>query len=422
MYSNFVLMNQNSLIENPDAVVLFIDMNSFFASCEQQVNYWLRNRPVGVCVYTGKYGCIIAPSIEAKLKGVKTGMRLDEAIKICPDLVPLETNPNRYREYHVKIIQILKKYSDDVIPKSIDEAIVNLTSYKLIYKNPTLLAHTIKREIKEQVGEWLHCSIGIAPNALLAKLASNLKKPDGLVIIDQYNIDNILAKLQLTDLPGINKGMASRLKKARIMTPLEIRYSTPEKLRLACKSIVGVYWYKRLNFAEVDIMSHPYKSMQSMRQISAELRKNPKNIQQLFITLCMTLERRMMSQKVLSCTVGMHVQYKSGYYYKDHFYTERGIQDGMEIYNTLNKRINKSKKDVINSNVRSLGVQVSHFIPQEAVQLHLFENRLRKDTLRKVVYDIKNKFGTTVIQKAAELSETHILKDAIGFGSVKDLI
>ncbi|MDH5366439.1 MAG: DNA polymerase IV [Cyclobacteriaceae bacterium] len=415
-------MNQNSLIENPDAVVLFIDMNSFFASCEQQVNYWLRNRPVGVCVYTGKYGCIIAPSVEAKLKGVKTGMRLDEAIKICPDLVPLETNPNRYREYHVKIIQILKKYSDDVIPKSIDEAIVNLTSYKLIYKNPTLLAYTIKREIKEQVGEWLRCSIGIAPNALLAKLASNLKKPDGLVVIDQYNIDNILAKLQLTDLPGINKGIACRLKKSGIMTPLEIRYSTPEKLRLACKSIVGVYWYKRLNFAEVDIMSHPYKSMQSMRQISAELRKNPENIQQLFITLCMTLERRMMLQKVLSCTVSIYVKYESGYYYKDHFYIERGIQDGMEIYNKLNKRINKSKKDIINSKVKSLGVQVSQFIPQEAVQLHLFENTLRKDTLRKVVYDIKNKYGTTIIQKAAELSKTHILKDAIGFGSVKDLI
>ena len=414
-------MNQNSLIENPDALVLFIDMNSFFASCEQQVNYWLRNRPVGVCVYTGKYGCIIAPSVEAKRKGVKTGMRLDEAIKICPELVPLETNPTRYREYHVKIIQILKKYSDDVIPKSIDEAIVNLTAYKLIYKNPTLLAHTIKREIKEQVGDWLRCSIGIAPNALLAKLASNLKKPDGLVVIDQYNIDDVLSKLQLTDLPGINKGIACRLQKSGIMTPLEIRHSTPEKLRLACNSIVGVYWYKRLNFAEVDIMSNPYKSMQSMRQISAELRKNPKNIQQLFITLCMTLERRLVAQKVLSCTIGVHVQYESGYFYKDQVYTDRGLQDGMEIYKALSGRMDKRKKNIINTNVRSLGVHVSHFIPQEAVQLHLFENTLRKDTLRKVVYDIKDKFGSTIIQKAAELSETYILKDAIGFGSVKDL-
>src|SRR4051812_25170707 len=101
-------------------------MDSFFARCEQQVNYWLRKRPVGVCVYTGKFGCVISPSTEAKSRGVKTGMRLNEAVKICPELVPLETNPARYREFHIKIIQVLKKYSQDIVPKSIDEAIVNL--------------------------------------------------------------------------------------------------------------------------------------------------------------------------------------------------------------------------------------------------------------------------------------------------------
>ncbi|MFN5704885.1 MAG: DNA polymerase IV, partial [bacterium] len=84
-------------------------MNSFFASCEQQVNYYLRGRPVGVCVYTGKYGCVIAPSVEAKRAGVKTGMRLNDAIQVCPDLVPIETNPARYREFHVKIMNVLRK-------------------------------------------------------------------------------------------------------------------------------------------------------------------------------------------------------------------------------------------------------------------------------------------------------------------------
>ncbi len=75
-------------------------MNSFFASCEQQVNFWLRGRPVGVYVYTGEHGCVIAPSIEAKAKGIQLGMRFSEAIKICPDLVPLETHAQRYREFH----------------------------------------------------------------------------------------------------------------------------------------------------------------------------------------------------------------------------------------------------------------------------------------------------------------------------------
>src|SRR5690606_6274634 len=97
-------------------------------------------------------------------------------MKICPDLVPLETNPNRYRDFRVKIMSVLKKYCNEVIPKSIDEAIVDISTYRNIYKDPLALARQIKNEIHKEVGEWLRCSIGIAPNAFLAKLASDLQK------------------------------------------------------------------------------------------------------------------------------------------------------------------------------------------------------------------------------------------------------
>ena len=140
-------MNANSLHTKTEARVLFIDMNSFFASCEQQTNYWLRGRPVAVCVYTGKYGCVIAPSVEAKKHGIKLGMRLNDAIKICPELVPLETNPEKYRTFHARIMSILKRYSDDVLPKSIDEAIVDLTSYKNIHPDVVKVAKEIKKNI-----------------------------------------------------------------------------------------------------------------------------------------------------------------------------------------------------------------------------------------------------------------------------------
>ena len=204
-------MNQNTLNTKTEARVLFIDMNSFFASCEQQTNYWLRGRPIAVCVYTGKYGCVIAPSIEAKKRGIKLGLRLNEAMKICPDLVPLETNPDKYRTYHLRIMNILKRYSDDVIPRSIDEAVVDLSSYKNIYPDVVEVAKKIKKDIFEEVGDYLKCSIGIAPNAFLAKLASDIEKPDGLTVINPENIDAVLKKLELTDFPGISTGMKNRL-------------------------------------------------------------------------------------------------------------------------------------------------------------------------------------------------------------------
>jgi DNA polymerase-4 len=420
-------MNNNSLEPREDARVLFIDMNSFFASCEQQVNYWLRNRPVGVCVYTGKFGCIISPSIEAKKKGVKTGMRLNDAMAICPDLVPLETHPARYREFHVKIIEILKKYSQEVIPKSIDEAVVNLRGYEKILGSPEEVARHIKHDIR-QVGDWLKCSIGIAPNAFLAKLASDLQKPDGLVTITPGNIDDVLKKLSLIDLPGIGKRMAMRLEQFGIRTPLQLRHTDPAKLREACNGIVGYYWHCRLNFMEVDMTDHEYKSMQAMRQISYENRQTDGYLEELFHSLCMTLEKRMVKQGVFCRDISFHSKYEEGQGYSDHLKLEKPMQDGTAIKKALQDRMRHYSKvnhceAVINKQLTMMSVSVSSFVNAELVQYDLFEegSTVKKDKLRKVMYDIKDKFGSDKIVKAVELRESTVLKDVIGFGSVKDL-
>ncbi len=418
--------NHNRFNADTSSLVMFVDMNSFFARCEQQANYYLRGRPVGVCVYTGKYGCVIAPSVEAKKMGVKTGMRLNDAMKLCPDLVPIETHPARYREFHVKIIAVLKKYCNEVIPRSIDEAVMDLTSYRKIYKDPISLAKQIKNDIKNEVGEWLTCSIGIAPNAFLAKLATDLQKPDGLVTIMPDNIDEVLSKLQLTDLPGISKGMAGRLERGNIYTPLQLRHAAPELLKRICKSIVGLHWHYRLNFAEVDLMTRDYKSMQAMRQISKEQRAHVENLSDILLTLCMTLERRMMHNNVFAKDFFMTFKYEDGYRWEDKVIHQRPIQDGIELYEIVKSRMKKFQEThkcepLINTNITSMGVGVTDFIPDEMIQYNMFENNIKKDKLRKVVYNLKDKYGSSKIMKAVELRENDIMKDVIGFGSVKDL-
>lgn len=419
-------MNQNHLQEQLEPRVLFVDMNSFFATCEQQVNYYLRRRPVGVCVYTGKYGCIIAASVEAKRRGVKTGMRLNDAIQICPDLVPVETNPSRYREYHVKIMNVLRKYAEDVIPKSIDEAIVNLSKYKLMYRDPMQVALRIKADIKSEVGDWLTCSIGIAPNTFLAKLASNLQKPDGLSIITPNNIDEVLSKLKLQDLPGIAKNHARRLEQAGIQTPLKMRHTSPQILREIFKSVEGYYWHYRLNFRELDINSHAYKSMQAQRQISKEQRSSVESIEQVFQTLCMRLEQRMVKHAVYTRTIGFSVRYGEHGRWDDFFSIGQPIQDGIVLMNLIKERVHQFEtknrtKPVFNTEIRSIGITITNFLKKEEVHPNLFEDTIRKDTLRKTVYEIKNKYGDVKLLRATELSESVIMKDVIGFGSVKDL-
>lgn len=405
---------------------MFVDMNSYFASCEQQVNFWLRGRPVGVCVYTGKYGCIISPSVEAKKKGVKTGMRLHEAIQLCPDLVPLETHPVRYREFHVKFINVLKKYSDDVVPKSIDEAIVNFKAYGLVYNDLVEVAFKIKQDIKKEVGDWLRCSIGIAPNVFLAKLGSDIKKPDGITVITSENIDSVLEKLKLEDLPGIAEGIGNRLRNAGILTPVALRKADPDSVRKACNSITGLYWHHRLNFSEVDMVSHVYRTMQAMRQISPDQRKSIQGLHDLLYSLCMKLESRLMKQKVFSKQIHFYTQYTTGKQWKQNIHLSGPVQDGNEIYRQIENRITIFEKNnksdcVINNELVAVGVTVSDFIAEGFVQFSLFDDSLRKTQLRKTVYNIKKKYGSESIIKADQLTDETILKDVIGFGSVKDI-
>lgn len=423
-------MNQNTLNTKTEARVLFIDMNSFFASCEQQTNYWLRGRPIAVCVYTGKYGCVIAPSIEAKKRGIKLGLRLNEAMKICPDLVPLETNPDKYRTYHLRIMNILKRYSDDVIPRSIDEAVVDLSSYKNIYPDVVEVAKKIKKDIIEEVGDYLKCSIGIAPNAFLAKLASNIEKPDGLTVINPENIDSVLKKLELTDFPGISTGMKNRLNNAGIYTPLDLRYSTPEKLKAACKSIIGLHWYYRLHFQEVDMRStEEYKNMSAMRHVSKEQRKNIQSLRDVFSMLCLTLEKRLMSKQLFCKHVSFFTRYEDGTSYDDRFSTNQPLQDGMELFHILEERQkifqvkNNLTEPIINQNCVSIGVVVGNFIDEtEAIQFDIFDNsNIKNNKLRKTVYNIKNKYGNKIIKRTSEINDEDTAEDVIGFGNIKDV-
>lgn len=417
----------SKLAPHKEPRILFVDMNSFFASCEQQVNFHLRNRPVGVCVYPSKFGCIIAPSIEAKRFGVKTGMRLNDAMILCPQLVPLETNPERYRQFHVKIMAVLRKYSNDVFPKSIDEAIVDLTHYSLVHKDVLSVARDIKRDIANEVGDWLKCSIGVAPNYFLAKLASDIQKPDGLTIINSENIDTVLSKLKLTDLPGIANGTEVRLNKGGITTPLQMRYASPENLKAILRSVTGFYWHCRLNFIEVDVNNeHDYKTMQAMRHLSKEQRQSIDGINDIFLTLCLTLEKRMVQRHFFCHHIGFSIKYANGERWDDFIKMQTAMQDGLEIFEALTNRMTefttKTKTNsLINSGIMSISVFVSQFIKSNLVAYNLFEDHTKKDKLRETVYQLKERFGKEKIQRAVELKDEGTYKDVIGFGSVKDL-
>src|SRR3990167_7281918 len=186
---------------NPkSSTIMHMDLNSCFATIEQQANPHLRGKPLAVAAYTSPAGCIVAPSVEAKRYGIKTGMRVKDGKMLCPSLLVVSPDPWKYRNVHLSLRGIISDYTNDFHPKSIDEFVLNLEGYPALGKGMKNVAKEIKQRIKKEVGEWITVSVGIAPNRYLAKLAAGLKKPDGLEEIRKGNFERIYKELELTDL------------------------------------------------------------------------------------------------------------------------------------------------------------------------------------------------------------------------------
>jgi DNA polymerase-4 len=419
----------NAMVAKPDAVVMYVDMNSFFASCEQHNDPALRGKPVAVSAGNKYYATIIAPSIEAKRFGVKTGMKLYEARLLCPQLIAVDTHAVLYREAHIAIMNVLRHYclDNEVIPKSIDEAAMNLTSYRMVYPDMKALAGRIKEDMINAVGEVVTCSIGIAPNTFLAKLATDFQKPNGLVEINKENLDEHLAQLTLTDLPGIGSRNERRLKLIGINTPLQMRYASQSLLRKAFGGIAGYYWHSRLNFGEVDLHnSGDYRSMSATRMVSSEQRESYQRLDALLISLCTKLEQRLVSNEAFCKQISFFIKFRNQTSWEMQARFNDAVQDAMEMRRYILQHMHEfeaSRKcgTLLSGDTKQMGVTIMDFVRAGNVQYGLFDNRMKADQLRKVMYGIKDKWGKYTVRKGVELLTQSKMQDAIGFGSVKDL-
>jgi DNA polymerase IV len=227
---------------------LFVDFNSYFASVEQQDEPALRGRPVGVVPVMAPTTCCIAASVEAKRHGVGTGTAVWEALEKCPDIVLVQARPARYVELHHRLMDAIA----DCIPhgkaQSIDEVPCRLIGRERNRGNAEAIAGAIKRRIAGEF-DWIRCSIGIAPNGFLAKTASDMRKPDGLTVLEASDLPHALHGLELRDLCGIGPSMERRLQRAGIDTVERLCAASRERLRAAWGGIEGErYWLQLRGF------------------------------------------------------------------------------------------------------------------------------------------------------------------------------
>jgi DNA polymerase-4 len=252
---------------------LLIDYNGFFASCEQQDRPELRGRPVGVIPVASEHTSCIAASYDAKRAGVKVGTSVADARRLCPGIALVESRPERYLHYHQKLLEAVDTCLPVTEVWSIDEVWCRLPPGLQTPDAARDLARKLKRAIARIAGDCLTCSIGLAPNAWLAKVASDLEKPDGLVVIEQHELPARLYSLALRDLPGIGENMEQRLLAEDIDTVERLCAAPLRELRRIWGGIEGERMWRRLRGEEVPLPPRHTGSIGHAQILTPDLRQ-----------------------------------------------------------------------------------------------------------------------------------------------------
>ena len=222
--------------------ILHVDINSYFATLLQQENPHLRGQPIGVVKNVGRT-CIIAASKEAKLHGVKTGTTTGDAKQRCPSIQFLAADFDRYLAATQALSALFHHLCPTVYIYSLDEAFLDITDCQnYLYPDPLVFAKLVQNKIKQTLGEWVTCNVGISYNFLLAKLASEIAPKGSIKTIDQINRDSTLATVNFGDVCGVGFRLEHKLQALHVTHPYQIRFLDPTEL----KRWVGSFWQKEL--------------------------------------------------------------------------------------------------------------------------------------------------------------------------------
>lgn len=395
-----------------DRTILLIDFDSFFASCEQHFNPNLRGKPIGVTAANSRT-CIIAASREAKTYGVKTGSLTYEAERICPGIIFIKADFERYLEITKKFLLIATSYSPIVELFSLDEVFIDMTPTLHLFQSLDDVVIQFKSRIRDEIGSTITVSVGVSYNKLLAKLASGLEKPDGYTIITRQNKDEIYNNIELTDLCGIGERYKRRLNMMGIYTLMQLQ-NCPLHLLKAEFGNVASQNLKRIALGSDDSPVIPYTEESVTKSVGRNycLPKNQHNQTKILQTIFELSEEigiklRRIHKK--GRTVGL---YLSG----------DGSMGGRK---TVGYHMNEGKDIFLvckylytqwhwNSMVRQIGVWVSNLIDEEYVTIPLFQNP-REELVQKAVDAINEKHGSHTVRRGFVLKAPKLKTVPNGF-------
>lgn len=411
-------MNNQYNTERP--LVMHVDLNSCFATVEQQSRPLLRGRPVAVVNRRTENTAIVTASYEAKAHGVKVGMRLKEAKLLVPDIIAVETDPAKYRFVYHKMMNLMKEYSPHVTMKSIDEGIIDFhhATVRTQARDLRDIGEEIKRRMKDEIGNVMRCNVGIGTNRFLAKTAAGLHKPDGLDVITHENLRTTLAEMKLTELTGIAERNEQRLNAVGIETPLQFLDASAETLRtMVFKSICGNEWHQRLRGYEVDDRVSDMKSAGRQYVLESPHLSREQILQRLH-HLCESVGAKLRGQGKVARGVFVYVKTYERKYWHARRMCEMPFYSNQAIYALASQLFNGAPP----RDIREIGVSCYELSDDSDPQLSLFGDRIASEKqLVRMVDELNSRYGDRTIHVADTLGTGMYVRQKIPFGSTRYL-
>lgn len=411
-----------------------VDINSCFATIEQQANPLLRGKPVAVGAYTTDKGCILAASREAKERGVKTGMPVWQGRALAPGLVVLPADPAKYRYVNKRMVAILESYTQDIEVKSIDEMIVRFTGTPVLRRHMTdaippgltgkekrqqiadtmeRVALEIKSRIRSEIGEWITVSIGIAPNRYLAKLASGMQKPDGLVVVTKETIQDRLSSLKLEDLTGIKQGYGGRLRCYGINSAIDMYDASIKRLSVAFHSVIGYQWWLRLHGWEADDRPYATRSFGHSYALGTPWAPADDQLHQVVYQLICKMGRRLRREGYQAQGVGVSCSYKDRSWWQQGRRQPHALFADRDFFRVARHLLTQAPEKPLHI----IAVRCFDLVSDRATQMQLFENDVKRRTVTDAVDTIHNRWGDFVVKPARMLGMKRPVLDRIAFGN-----
>ena len=370
-------------------IILHIDMDAFFISVEQRDNPALMGKPAAVCGSLSR-SVVTSATYEARPFGIRAGMSTQEAKRRCPQLILVEGNHSKYTETAARIFVILKNYTPLVEVASIDEAYLDITQSLLLFQSSLLIAQSIKDQIRES--EQLACSIGVAPNKLLAKLGSGLKKPDGLVVLRKEEVEETLRDLPVSKLYGIGPKLTEALHSIGIFTCGQLgRF--PVSVLSKRFGVIGERLHE-MGLGLEDSPVVPFDEGEEAKSISHSVTlekdtSDPNILGRVLLQLSEKVSKRMRREGFYGRRIAITVRYSDFFTFSKQKTFSKWMISGNEIF----QRAFEIFESIFHPKpIRLLGVGVS-LLKKEWCQLDLFEKKEKKDSLLKAMDRVNERFG-----------------------------